>query len=132
MIKNNFALICFSLIALNGCMNLATPPAEIVGIHVSTIKYDPFKCDRLTIELDSLRQREGNLVIAQNGRVDSAMVQAFWIGYGTGDGMAAMELATVRGEIQAVRKTMRKKGCTLPAIPQPVIKKETIKDDDWG
>jgi hypothetical protein len=35
------------------------------------------------------------------------------LGYGTGDGVEASELADVRGEKEAVQKTMDIKGCKL-------------------
>jgi len=38
-------------------------------------------------------------------------MQAFWWGFGTGDGIEASELANVRGEKEAARKAMSKKGC---------------------
>jgi hypothetical protein len=39
------------------------------------------------------------------------MVQAFWIGYGNGDGIEAAELANVRGEKEAVRKAIEVNRC---------------------
>ena len=38
-------------------------------------------------------------------------MQAFWLGYGQGDGVEASELAVVRGEKNAVRTAIDKKGC---------------------
>ena len=37
--------------------------------------------------------------------------QAFWYGYGQGDGIEASELANVRGEREAVRTAMETKAC---------------------
>ena len=39
------------------------------------------------------------------------MLQAFWYGYGQGDGIEASELANVRGEREAVRSAMDVKAC---------------------
>ena len=66
---------------------------------------------RLSAELDSLTRRENQLAVAQEQRVKNSEVQAFWYGYGQGDGMEASELANVRGEREAVRKAMVTKSC---------------------
>jgi hypothetical protein len=50
-------------------------------------------------------------VIAQNQRVKTSEMQAFWRGFGQGDGIEASELANVRGEKEAVRTAMAKKSC---------------------
>ncbi len=99
------------IIAINGCANKPTNPNQITGAYVSTIKYEKYGCSRLTAELNSLSRRENQLVSAQRGRVGSSQVQEFWLGYGTGDGIEASELANVRGEREAVRKTMEIKRC---------------------
>lgn len=54
------------------------------------------------------------LVIAQEQRLKSSQVQAFWLGYGQGDGIEAAELANVRGEKEALGTMMSKKGCDIP------------------
>ena len=101
------------IILINGCANKPTNPNQITGAYVSTIKYEPYSCSRLTAELNSLSRRENQLVSAQRSRVGSSGVQEFWLGYGTGDGIEASELANVRGEREAVRKTMGIKGCKI-------------------
>jgi hypothetical protein len=63
------------------------------------------------VELDSLARRENQLVAAQEQRVKSNNFQAFWLGYGQGDGIEASELANVRGEKESVRKAMEIKKC---------------------
>jgi hypothetical protein len=73
---------------------------------MSSLKYENFDCLRLSAELDSLARRENQLVVAQTSEM-----QAFWYGYGQGDGMEASELANVRGEKEAVRKAMATKSC---------------------
>jgi len=70
-----------------------------------------YTCEQLAVELNALARRENALVAAQQQRRKSGKVQAFWLGFGTGDGIEAAELATVRGEKEAVRKAMEKKGC---------------------
>jgi hypothetical protein len=54
-------------------------------------------------------QRESDLVVAQDQRLKSSQVQAFWWGFGNGDGIEAAELARVRGEKQAVIKAIELK-----------------------
>lgn len=94
-----------------GCFNLATPPSQISGSYTSELRYQNFTCEQLSAELSSLARRENQLVTAQEQRRKSSMVQAFWIGYGNGDGIEAAELANVRGEKEAVRKAIEAKGC---------------------
>jgi hypothetical protein len=87
-------------------MNMPTPPSQITGAYVSGIKYENFDCRRLSIELGSLSRRENQLVTAQKQRVKTSEVQAFWWGYGQGDGIEASELSNVRCEKEAVRDAM--------------------------
>lgn len=103
----------FALLA--GCMNMPTPPSQITGSYVSGLRYENFDCARLASELDSLARRENQLVVAQEQRIKTSQVQAFWWGFGQGDGIEAAELANVRGEKEAVRKAMEAKGCSTAA-----------------
>jgi len=48
---------------------------------------------------------------AQQERIASSRMQAFWWGYGKGDGMEASELSQVRGEKEAVLHAMDVKHC---------------------
>jgi len=61
--------------------------------------------------MDSLVRRENQLTIAQEQRIKSSNVQAFWFGYGQGDGIEASELANVRGEKEAVLTAISAKRC---------------------
>ena len=63
----------------------------------------------LALEYDSLSQRESDLVIAQNQRIKTSQMQAFWTYFGQGDGMEAVELARVRGEKEAVKAAIAAK-----------------------
>jgi len=94
-----------------GCMNMPTPPSQITGAYVSSIRYENFDCPRLSAELGSLSRRENQLVTAQEQRVKTSEIQAFWRGYGQGDGIEASELASVRGEREALRSAMDAKSC---------------------
>jgi hypothetical protein len=92
-------------------MNMPTPTSQITGAYTSPLKYEPFDCVRLAVELDSLARRENQLVVAQEQRLKTSQTQAFWWGYGQGDGIEASELANVRGEKEAVRTAMDGKAC---------------------
>lgn len=94
-----------------GCMNMPTPSSQITGAYTSGLRYDSVDCSRLAVELDSLARRENQLVIAQEQRIKTSQMQAFWWGYGQGDGIEASELANVRGEKEVVRRAMEAKGC---------------------
>ena len=96
---------------LSGCLNMPTPENQITGSYVSTMTYEQFDCPRLTIEQDTLSQRESELASAQKQRIKSSQAQAFWYGFGQGDSVEANELARVRGEQEAVRKTLALKSC---------------------
>lgn len=101
------AIVC---IVLAGCMNMPTPVSQITGSHTSSLKYEKYDHAQLAAEWDSLTRRENQLVIAQRQRIKTSEMQAFWWGFGTGDGVEASELANVRGEKEAVRRAMEAKG----------------------
>ncbi len=116
--KKTIAL-AIALPMLAGCFNLATRPAEITGTYTSPLQYAQYTCDQLASEVASLARRENALVAAQNQRRKSGKVQAFWLGYGTGDGIEASELASVRGEKEAARAAMDQKHCATAAYATP-------------
>lgn len=107
----NIAVAALAAVAVTGCMNLATKPSEITGSYTSDLRYQQYTCDQLGHEVNSLARRENQLVTAQEQRRKSGKVQAFWLGYGTGDGIEAAELANVRGEKEAVRRAFDMKSC---------------------
>jgi hypothetical protein len=107
------AIASFALLAvmLSGCMNMPTPPSQITAAYTSGLNYKEFSCQELAAETASLARRENQLVTAQQQRIKTNEVQAFWWGYGQGDSIEASELATVRGEREAARTAMDAKGC---------------------
>lgn len=118
--KNQISVLAVASLALfAGCMNMPTPTSQITASYVSGLRYEAFDCSRLSAESDSLARRENQLVIAQEQRVKTSEVQAFWWGYGQGDGIEASELANVRGEKEAVRRAMETKRCgeVIPSTP---------------
>ena len=96
---------------LSGCLNMPTQPSQITGAYTSSLRYEGFDCNRLSAEADSLARRENQLVVAQEQRHRTSQVQAFWWGFGQGDGVEASELANVRGEREAIRRAMETNGC---------------------
>ena len=106
---------------------MPTPPAQITGAYVSGFRYEGYTCPQLAAEEDSLARRENELVAAQEQRIKSSQVQAFWLGYGQGDGLEAGELADVRGEKEAVRKTMEDKGCLQVPVAQGASPQKSVK-----
>jgi len=98
---NTLALTSFLLLV--GCFNMPTPPSQIVGARCSGIQYSHMDLRSLQLEYDALSQRESDLVIAQENRIKTSQMQAFWTYFGQGDGMEAAELARVRGEKSAVQ-----------------------------
>jgi hypothetical protein len=109
------------------CLNMPTPTAQITGAYTSGLRYDQFDCGKLAAEADSLARRENTLVIAQEQRVKSSQMQAFWWGFGQGDGVEAAELASVRGEKEAVRKAMEGKQCGAAAAQPATATTEAPK-----
>jgi hypothetical protein len=105
--------ICLLVLPLMvaGCFNMPTPTSQITGSYTSGLEYDHFSCDRLAAEMRSLARRENQLAIAQGQRIKTSEIQGFWWGFGQGDGIEASELANVRGEKEAIRKTMDSKQC---------------------
>lgn len=108
---SRIALLSVFAPLLGGCFNLATQPSQITASYTSALPYEAYDCPRLAIELNTLARREDQLVVAQEQRRKSSKVQAFWLGFGQGDGVEASELANVRGEKEAVRKAMDLKSC---------------------
>ena len=125
-------LACFCIV---GCFNMPTPSSQITGSYISPHKYRGYNCQDLTVEASSLARRENMLVIAQEQRLKSSQAQAFWVGYGQGDGIEAVELANVRGEKEAIANVTGKKGCEVPSEllkpVQPLKLPEAPETANW-
>ena len=125
--KNALKLaVAMAAMSLCSCMNMPTPTSQITATHVSDVLYSKPEAEEPKVELDSLNRREGTLVVAQDQRTKTSEMQAFWYGYGQGDGIEAAELAHVRGQIEAVRRVLESKGVAHdkpdPADPAIVTK----------
>ncbi|ARQ46556.1 hypothetical protein [Oxalobacter formigenes] len=136
MMKINYPAYLLTVTAcccLCGCFNLPTASSQITGSYISPNKYRTYNCDDLTLEASSMARRENMLVIAQEQRLKSSQVQAFWLGYGQGDGIEAAELANVRGEKEALATMMGKKKCDIPkdflkpAVPPPSAETQVLQ-----
>lgn len=103
------AIVC--VVSLTACANMTTPSSQITSAYTSSLPYEKLSCDKLAIEMNSLARRENQLVVAQEQRVKTSQMQAFWWGFGQGDGIEASELANVRGEKEAVRRVFEMKEC---------------------
>ncbi len=112
MLKKRALIVASTVLVVAGCMNMPTPPSQITGAYVSPLKYNEFDCKQLSTELSSLSRRENILTSAQEQRINTSETQAFWYGYGQGDGIEASELASVRGEREAVRTAIESKSCS--------------------
>jgi hypothetical protein len=104
-------LMVIAPVILAGCVNVPTPPSEIKGIYISSLRYEAVDCPRLSVEFDSLVVRESRLVLTQQQRIEDSGPQEFWYGVGKGDGIEANELAIVRGEKEAIQTAMQTKRC---------------------
>ena len=96
-----------------GCMNMPTQPSQITSAYTPTSIYQHLDCQQLGNEMRHLTRRENQLVTAQEQRYKTSQMQAFWWGFGQGDGVEASELANVRGEREAVRHVMEDKNCHM-------------------
>ena len=114
MLIKKAAALSICLLTTACVFNMPTPVNQITPTYVSTLNYEAFDCNKLTVEADSLARREAMLVAAQAQRIKSSDAQAFWTGTGQGDGMEAVELSRVRGEREAVSKARALKAC--PAL----------------
>ena len=94
--------------ALTAC-NMPTPPSQITGAYTSGLNYKGLECEEMAAEETSLARRENMLVLAQEQRIKTSEIQAFWLGFGDGDGVEAAELAHVRGQREALRRALESK-----------------------
>ena len=106
-------------LALSGCMNMPTDTAQITGSYVSPLRYSNSTCKDLLDEQAAMAQRENRLVSAQNQRIKSSQMQAFWWGFGQGDGIEAAEIASIRGEREAISAAISKKSCGVEQVAAP-------------
>lgn len=105
------AAMALTTLLMAGCFNLATKSSEISAAYVPSSQYASYDCPQLSIELQNLARHKNDLTAAQESRRKSSKLQAFWLGFGNGDGVEAPELANIKGQIFAVQKQSDLKGC---------------------
>ena len=113
MNKKNILIFFGISFLIYGCYNMPTPTSQITGTYTSGLKYTEFDCITLASELNNVARREAKLVIAQEQRIKTSQTQALWVGYGQGDGIEAAELASARGEKEAILQAMTTKNCQI-------------------
>ena len=87
--------------------------AEIAELYPSLSKIGG-QADILFEEIAFLQNREKELIISQEKRIEESNKQQGWAnGIGLGDGLDASELNNVRGEITAAQKVFDRKRCIL-------------------
>lgn len=89
-----YLVVLMAFVSLAACANMPTAPSQITGSYTSELKYMNHDCPQLAIEINTLARRESQLAVAQEQRIKSSNVQAFWLGYGQGDGMEASDLTS--------------------------------------
>jgi hypothetical protein len=113
---------------LAGC---ATQPSNVQAAYVSSMKYDSYDCKRLMREAEEvdtrLRQVTGTLQSKAN--TDAALMTVgliiFWPALlalpATGGKAEEQELAHLKGEAEAVTRSLKEKDCD---VPKPVEAKK--------
>jgi hypothetical protein len=101
-------LIALSMVS---CMNMPTPSSAVSTPHASTEPYEYLDCPHLATEYERSNRTEKELTLAQEKRVSASVGHSLFYGWGRGDGMETVELAKVRGERDALRRTQSQKGC---------------------
>jgi hypothetical protein len=91
--------------------NLTTPVVEIQGAYFSPLPFALHACPELLQEFWRLDQREANLAKAHHDHKITSDWQAVLFGFGKGDGVAASELANVRGQQEVIISVMTSKDC---------------------
>ena len=94
----------------------ATPPEHIKPLPTSPLIYAHLECREIAAELESLGQRETELVSRQRKRAygDTAVTRFAGLGVGIGDGADVENIALVRGKREAAIVALEKK-CSFDA-----------------
>lgn len=113
------ATAALAVFALSAC---AKAPESIAPSYVSEVPYQSYTCVQLGQEKARLEQAYAVTAKAQNDARTGDAVGVFLIGMPTSTlsgGNVAAEVASLKGQMVAVDKTIIAKGCKpLPAGPQ--------------
>jgi hypothetical protein len=120
--KMNRTVAVAALAILAGC---AAKPETIAPAYVSTIPYETWTCAQLASEAQHIEGAMTSAYAQQNQARTNDAVGVFFIGLPVSSmsgGNIAPQIATLKGQQEAVRQTMQKKGCAsaAPAAKAPV------------
>lgn len=104
-----------ALAMLAGC---AAKPETIAPAYVSTIPYETWTCAQLASEAQHIEGAMTAAYAQQNQARTNDAVGVFFIGLPVSSmsgGNIAPQIATLKGQQEAVRQTMQKNGCGAPA-----------------
>ena len=123
-------------VVLAGC---ATRADDIAPAYVSTVGYQGLTCNQLAVEASDISARAAAAVGAQNSKATgdavamAAGIIVFWpaLFLLKGDGAQAAEVSRMKGEMQAIETTSRRKGCgikfnTVAATPRKTARNKPI------
>lgn len=99
----------------------AKSSGEIRGSYVSPIQYQGWDCQQIGAEMQRVSQRANEAAGVQDNKVDNdalvtaAAIVVFWPAafFVGGDGQSAAELASLRGQFEALERAGIEKKCGL-------------------
>lgn len=107
--KRTVVIASFAMLA--GC---AAKPETIAPAYVSTIPYETWTCEQLASETQHIETAMSGAYAQQNQARTNDAVGVFFIGLPVSTmsgGNVAPQIANLKGQQEAVRQTMQRKGC---------------------
>ena len=129
MKKWGYLFIPFAVVTLGGC---ATKSAEIAPTYTSPVGYQNYTCEQLGQEAQAVSRRAA-IASGQQDKVrhddtvkTTVGVILFWpvLFFNKGDGQQAVELASLKGQMQAIQDESVVKNCgfSFQTAPPPIPK----------
>ena len=126
------------IVALTACAVLAgcaSRAHNITPAYVSTVGYQGLSCKQLAIEATDISSRAAAATGMQNQKATGDAVAmgvalvVFWpaLFLLKGDGAQAAEVSRLKGEMQAIETTSRRRGCGIVFDAQPKKTKVVAK-----
>lgn len=111
----------FAFLPMFGLLGCASGANDISAAYVSPMFYKQMSCDELREEATAVSSRAAAAVGAQNKKAgqDTAAVVVgavvFWpaLFLMKGDGAQAAELSRLKGEMDAIERVSRQRGCNI-------------------
>lgn len=134
--KSNFIIAVTAF--LSAC---ASQPNDIPTQSVSTLTYRNYDCDQISMELDRINRRAGELYASLKNTADNGAVQMgvglilFWptlFFLEGGDGVEAQEYARLKGERTALEIVAVRRKCAIEFKPLKPPVEKTTKSDEFG